>query len=241
MTLPALWLVYLTYPTILIYFALCSVAAAVAVDLATRWEEVVLPVLEVLIAYPVAWYLLHRFILHGRWLYKMKWSAALWKRVHFDHHQDPHRLDVLFGAPINTIPTIALVTVPLGYATAGLAGAAAAMATGFLMTCVYEFIHCIQHLNYNPRSRLVRRIKQDHLMHHYYNEHGNYGIMSFTPDLLFGTYHRRAREVPKSATVHNIGYDIEEARRYPYVMNLTGAPPRDRPAPAFVSDSKTPP
>src|SRR5262249_37922846 len=40
-------------------------------------------------AYPLVWYLLHRYVLDGSFLYKMPWSAALWKRIHFDHHRDP--------------------------------------------------------------------------------------------------------------------------------------------------------
>ena len=40
-------------------------------------------------AYPLVWYLLHRYVLHGSFLYKMLWSAALWKRIHFDYHRDP--------------------------------------------------------------------------------------------------------------------------------------------------------
>ena len=157
MTLPELWWTYATYPAIHVYVAFAVVAAGVAIAMATRWQTIVLPVLAVFIAYPMAWYLIHRFILHSRWLYKMQWSAALWKRIHFDHHQDPHRLEVLFGAPSNTLPTIAVVTLPLGYAVAGWPGAAAACAAGLVTTCVYEFVHCIQHLNYNPKSRIILR------------------------------------------------------------------------------------
>ncbi len=234
MTLPELWQAYATYPAIQLYAATGLAAAAVALVIATGWTDIALPVLAVFVVYPIAWYLIHRFILHGRWLYKMDWSAALWKRIHFDHHQDPHKLEVLFGAPSNTLPTIALVTVPVGYAIAGWPGSAAALAAGLATTCVYEFIHCIQHLNYKPRSRLILRLKQDHMAHHFHNENGNYGITSFTPDRLLGTYYRRARDVPKSASVYNLGYDLEEARRYPRVMELTGAPPRDRPRSAFA-------
>ncbi|HEX9461611.1 MAG TPA: sterol desaturase family protein [Alphaproteobacteria bacterium] len=235
MTLSELWPAYATYPAIQIYAVSAIGAAGIAVATATRWEEIALPVLAVLVAYPAAWYLIHRFILHGRWLYKMKWSAALWKRIHFDHHQDPHLLEVLFGAPSNTLPTIAVVTWPLGYAIAGWSGMATAFAAGLVTTCVYEFVHCIQHLNYKPKSRLVLRLKQNHLVHHFHNENGNYGITSFTPDMLLGTYYRNARERPKSASVYNLGYDLEEARRYPRVMELTGAPPRDRPPSAFAN------
>jgi len=237
MTLPELWRAYLTYPAIHIYIGCALLAAGAAIVSAPRWQAIALPVLIVLVAYPLAWYAIHRFILHGRWLYKMKWSAALWKRIHFDHHQDPHRLEVLFGAPSNTLPTIAVVTVPLGYLVAGWPGAAAAFAAGLVTTCVYEFVHCIQHLNYKPANRLILALKQFHLVHHFHNENGNYGIVTRIPDMLFATYYRDARERPKSASVYNLGYDIEEARRYPQVMVLTGAPPRDRPPPASATTS----
>jgi sterol desaturase/sphingolipid hydroxylase (fatty acid hydroxylase superfamily) len=235
MTLPELWRAYATYPAIQLYAVSGIVAAAFAIAGATVWTDIVLPVLAVLVAYPLAWYLIHRFILHGRWLYKMKWSASLWKRIHFDHHQDPHKLEVLFGAPSNTLPTIALITMPIGYAIGGWPAAATALAAGLATTCVYEFIHCIQHLNYKPKSRLIQRLKRDHMAHHFHNENGNYGITSFTPDRMLGTYYRHAREVPKSASVYNLGYDVDEARRYPRVMELTGAPPRDRPPSAFTA------
>ncbi|GGF47437.1 hypothetical protein GCM10011611_62350 [Aliidongia dinghuensis] len=235
MTLPELWWAYATYPAILLYAGAGLAAAAVAIATATGWTDVVPPIFAVLAVYPVAWYMIHRFILHGRWLYKMNWSAALWKRIHFDHHQDPHKLEVLFGAPSNTLPTIALVTLPIGYAIAGAPGAATALAAGLFTTCVYEFIHCIQHLNYKPKSRFIQRLKRDHLAHHFHNENGNYGITSFTPDRLLGTYYRQVRDVPKSPTVYNLGYDLDEARRYPRVMELTGSPPRDRPPSAFAA------
>jgi len=243
MTLPELWLAYATHPAINIYAALAVLATTAALATATRWEAVVLPVLAVLLAYPLAWYLIHRFILHGRWLYKIRWTAALWKRIHLDHHQDPHLLAVLFGAPGNTLPTIAVIAGPIGGATGGWTGAAAALAAGLATTCVYEFIHCIQHLNYKPRSRFILRLKQIHLAHHFHNENGNYGIASFLPDRLLGTYYRSVRERPKSASVYNLGYDLDEAHRYPGVMELTGAPPRAAPpgAGTGAADLKTVP
>jgi sterol desaturase/sphingolipid hydroxylase (fatty acid hydroxylase superfamily) len=68
------------------------------------------------------------------------------------------------------------------------------------------------------------------MAHHFHNEQGNYGIVSFLPDRLLGTYYRTARDRPRSASVFNLGYDVEEAGRFPWVMELTGAPPRDRPS-----------
>jgi hypothetical protein len=68
---------------------------------------------------------LHRWVLHSRWMFKVPLLASTWKRIHYDHHQDPNHLEVLFGALHTTLPTIALATAPIGYAIGGFGGAAA--------------------------------------------------------------------------------------------------------------------
>jgi sterol desaturase/sphingolipid hydroxylase (fatty acid hydroxylase superfamily) len=187
-------------------------------------------VLATMLAYPIAWYAIHRFILHSRFLYRSPVTAALWKRIHFDHHQDPHRMDVLFGSPLTTLPTILAIVIPLGWLVGnGVAGAAAAVAAGLVITCAYEFSHCIQHLNFKPRSRLLRRMKELHLTHHFHHEAGNYGITSFVVDRVFGTYYASARERRRSPHAFNLGYDVAEASRFPWVAQLSGGPPRDQP------------
>ncbi|HYE52891.1 MAG TPA: sterol desaturase family protein [Azospirillaceae bacterium] len=229
MNLRELWVAYWTYPAIVVYAALTVASGIGALWLAEGWTGIALAGLLATAIYPVAWYLIHRYILHGRWLYKMKWSAAMWKRVHFDHHQDPHKLEVLFGSLVNTLPTIAGVTLPVGWLIDGVPGALAALSVGLGTTCFYEFCHCIQHLNYRPKSEWLKRIKQLHMAHHFHNEDGNYGIVSFFPDRLFRSYYGEVRQRPRSPHVFNLGYDVEEAKRYPWVQELTGAPPRDRP------------
>lgn len=124
MTLPELWAAYLTYPAINLYAAIALAAGLYAGFTVRHWTQIALPIIAVLIVYPLVWYGLHRFVLHGRWLYRMRWSAALWKRIHFDHHQDPHKLEVLFGDPLNTIPTMAIITLPIGFVLGGWTGAA---------------------------------------------------------------------------------------------------------------------
>ncbi|AQS89022.1 fatty acid hydroxylase [Neoasaia chiangmaiensis NBRC 101099] len=229
MDLSQLWMAYLTYPTILAYFGLIVASAFLALRHHPSLMQILPPVIAVIAVYPVAWYLIHRFILHGQWLYRSPLTAGLWKRIHFDHHQDPHLLDVLFGSPLNTIPTIVIITMPIGYLIGGGPGAFAALATGFATTCVYEFFHCIQHLAYKPRWGWVARMKQLHVLHHFHDEDGNYGITNYLPDRLFGSYYKDARARVRSAHVFNLGYNIAQAARFPWVMRLTGAPPRDRP------------
>ncbi|OYV78400.1 MAG: fatty acid hydroxylase [Chromatiales bacterium 21-64-14] len=236
MGLGELTVAYLQYPAIQVYAALLVASAAVALLWGNlppnvRGTRILAAAALGVVVYPLAWYLIHRFVLHGRFLYRSPWTAAMWKRVHFDHHQDPHDLRVLFGALHTTLPTVAGVTLPLGVLIGGVNGAAAAFTAGLATTIFYEYCHCIQHLHYTPRSGFLRRIKRLHLMHHFHNENANFGITNFLWDRVAGTYHNAACEIPRSATVFNLGYTGEECTRYPWVTQRfraaerTGDPP----------------
>ncbi|NHN91177.1 sterol desaturase family protein [Acetobacter sicerae] len=229
MNLRQLWIAYLTYPTILLYFVLIVVSVILSVHFFAGWGATITSILAVMLVYPVVWYSLHRWILHGQWLYKSRWTASLWKRIHFDHHQDPHLLDVLFGAPATTLPTIGAVTIPVGWLIGGWGAAATAFGAGVTITCIYEFFHCIQHLNYKPKAAWIQRMKAWHVLHHFHDEDGNFGITSYVVDRAFGSFYEEARARPRSPSVFNLGYNLEQAKRYPWVMKLTGSPPRDRP------------
>ena len=227
MSLGDLIVAYATYPTVIVYVLLClaSIAGAVALGALANPLRCLAAVVAAVLIYPAVEYTLHRFVLHARWLYKHPMTAALWKRIHFDHHQDPNRLDVLFGSLSNTLPTIVLIGLPIGWLIGGPSAALSALAAAFVIMCVYEFCHCVQHLNYTPRSAWLRRIKKHHMAHHFHNETGNFGIISFWPDRLFGTHYPDVTARPRSATVFNLGYDGEDAARYPWVARLSGDGP----------------
>jgi len=221
MNMRALILAFFTYPAVLTYLTLTAAAGIVVLKTYTAAEPLFLAAFLTAFVYPLVWYVLHRWVLHGQYLYRIPQTAAVWKRIHFDHHQDPHNLVVLFGALYTTIPTIFIVTLPVGYAVGGMPGAATAFAVGMLSTCFYEFCHCVQHLNTMPRTRFMKRLKQLHLAHHFHNEQGNFGITNFLWDRLFNTYYEKSKDVPRSPTVFNIGYTEEMAKRYPWVDRLS--------------------
>lgn len=221
MDLRQLWLAYLGHVTIQVYGVLTLVALGVTAVFATAIAPLLLCAALVILVYPAVWYGLHRFVLHGKFLYRSPATAALWKRIHFDHHRDPHDLDVLFGSLPTTLPTVALVTMPIGYLVAGPAGVAAAFATGLLVTCFYEFCHCIQHLKTSPRWKWVQRIKKLHLQHHFHDERNNFGITNYVCDRLFGTFRAKPSAETRSDTVFNLGYTLDEVRRYPWVAERT--------------------
>jgi sterol desaturase/sphingolipid hydroxylase (fatty acid hydroxylase superfamily) len=213
--------VYLTHRSVLVYLGLAALSFGVAAWTATSPWPPLLAVAAMALLYPLAEYLVHRFVLHGRFMYKVPFLAATWKRVHYDHHRDPNDLRVLFGALYTTLPTIALVTLPLGALMGGVPGAAAAFGTGLLAFALYELCHCMQHLSFTPRSGFLRRVKQLHMAHHFHNESGNFGITSFLWDRLLGTLHDPPGTAPRSPTTFNLGYTEEEARRYPRVAELS--------------------
>jgi sterol desaturase/sphingolipid hydroxylase (fatty acid hydroxylase superfamily) len=233
MSLRELVAAYFQYPAIIAY--LLAAAAAIA---AFAWRPA--PLAPTLVAvgaatfiYPLVWYLLHRWVLHSRWMWRHALLASTWKRIHYDHHQDPNHLEVLFGALHTTLPTIGAATLPVGWAIgsfwqgpaaphAAFGAAMAAFATGLLTTCFYEFCHCIQHLAYKPKNKWLAEMKRQHMAHHFHDENGNYGITSFFWDRLFGTYYDRPQRPKKSPTVFNLGYTPEVAEQYPHVARLSG-------------------
>lgn len=215
---------YFSYPAVIVYLVLAALGLAGAVWLGALATPIrtALAFASAILMYPVVWYVLHRWILHSRFLYRFPATARLWKRIHFDHHQDPNRLDVLFGSLTNTIPTLLIATVPVGYVITGnWSGSLTAAASAMLFTCVYEFCHCIQHLNFQPKNAWLQRIKKLHMAHHFHNENGNFGIISFWPDKLLGTQYEDMTQMPRSRTVFNLGYDDAEAERYPWVAALS--------------------
>jgi sterol desaturase/sphingolipid hydroxylase (fatty acid hydroxylase superfamily) len=222
MTLKELWVAYLTYPAIIAYGLFALAAIGVWIWQPASLGQTLAAIAISTVVYPLVWYVLHRWVLHSRWMFKVPLLASTWKRIHYDHHQDPNHLEVLFGALHTTLPTIAIATAPIGYAIGGVGGAAIAFATGLLTTCFYEFVHCIQHLAYKPKNKWLAEMKKRHMAHHFHDENGNFGITTFFWDKLFGTHYDRPERPKKSPTVFNLGYTPEVADRYPHVARLSG-------------------
>lgn len=241
MTLRELVVAYFQYYAIQAYLLLTLVSVAVAIWQPPGLLAGAASALFAVVIYPLAWYLLHRYVLHSQWMWKSPLTAKTWKRIHYDHHQDPNHLEVLFGALYTTLPTIAIATIPAGYLIGGVGGAAIAFAAGLLTTCFYEFAHCIQHLSYKPKHPLLVEMKKRHMAHHFHDENGNFGITSFWPDRLFGTLYDRQDRPEKSETVFNLGYTDSVAEVYPWVSRMSGGVARGHPRKRAANQNETRP
>ncbi len=225
MTFDDLIRAYVTYPGIQVYAVLIVLATVAGAILTSNALMFGASILAGALLFPIAWYVTHRWILHGSWMYKVPALAALWKRIHYDHHRFPNDLSVLFGGLHTTLPTIVLLAGPLGYLIHGWAGAAGSITGTLLMTCFTEFMHAGEHLAFEPKSKFWQDIKKRHLAHHFHNENGNFGIAEFFWDKVFGTFYPELADKPRSATARNLGYTAEMAEKFPWVKALTDAEP----------------
>lgn len=212
---------FFTHYSIQVYLLLAIMGLVFSSMLAVAWMGPLIAMVVVWVLYPLVEYLVHRFVLHSHFMFKSEATAAVWKRIHFDHHQNPHELSVLFGALYTTLPTIALITLPIGALIAGWAGAASAFAAGCLIFTVYEFVHCIQHLPFTPKNKWLRDLKHHHLSHHFHSEQGNFGITTEALDRVFDTHYEKPKDVPRSPTRFNLGYDEDMREEYPWVASLS--------------------
>ena len=146
-------------------------------------------------------YGMHRFAFHAP---PAPWAFArkLQHRLHYDHHVDPRRLDLLFLPLWFLVPNLA-VTAALIRAILG-AGAVAPTLVGVMLAILhYEWVHYVAHIPYEPRTAWGRWIKQYHLRHHYLTEKAGFGVSNPSLDLIFGTYLDPSRN-EKSATVRKL-------------------------------------
>jgi sterol desaturase/sphingolipid hydroxylase (fatty acid hydroxylase superfamily) len=78
------------------------------------------------------------------------------------------------------------------------------------------------------------------MAHHFHDETGNFGITSFWPDRLFGTFYEREARTAKSPTVFNLGYTDEVAEAYPWVSAMSGGVAKGHPRRRAANENGTP-
>jgi sterol desaturase/sphingolipid hydroxylase (fatty acid hydroxylase superfamily) len=126
-------------------------------------------------------YLLHRYIFH--FVPKSKWGLRLHFIFHGVHHDYPRDAKRLVMPPSASIPLALLFyflflwLLPARMMDAFFAG----FLIGYL---VYDMTHyAIHHGNF--KSRVMKSIKQHHMLHHYSDSTKGYGVSSSLWDIFF--------------------------------------------------------
>ena len=202
---------------IALFYALAAIVLSVATIIVFGVSlRMVAAALASLLLLALLEYLIHRFLLHNQIFYRHPLSARIWRHLHYEHHMSPTETGGMIGPPQYAIPVMLLVTLPLGWLIGGAGGAAGAAAVGFWLVLAYEYAHGYAHLVTEPGSAYGRMLRHLHMLHHFHNEKGNFGVTSPVFDFIFGTYYTDPAKVARCPTARNLGYTADQARRYPW-------------------------
>ena len=146
-------------------------------------------------------YLMHRFAFHAR-PSRIVFVRQLQHRLHYDHHVEPGRLDLLFLPLWFLVPNLA-VTAALVALVLGPAATASTMLGVAAAILHYEWTHYVAHTSLRPLTPLGRWIKAYHLRHHFISEKLWFGVSNPSLDVVFGTF-RRPADAERSPTVRNL-------------------------------------
>jgi 4-hydroxysphinganine ceramide fatty acyl 2-hydroxylase len=143
----------------------------------------------------------HRFAFHAE-PSRFPFVKKLQHRLHYDHHVEPDRLDLMFLPVWFLVPTLAVTA--LGYALLfGWTVVASAIFGVMLAIFHYEWVHYVAHIPYQPLTPIGRWLKQYHLRHHFISEKFWFGVSNPTMDFVGRTY-KEAREVKRSGTTRKL-------------------------------------
>jgi hypothetical protein len=199
------------------------IAAAIVGALAGRaalgvptWRDAA-AVAFMLVVYPFGEWAIHVHLLHQRpFRVRGRKVDLISARAHRQHHEQPHRLDLINFSP-GEVLAILLLAVPAAVGIgAGLAAAIAGappagplvsmLLAGYVLVGVYEWTHFLIHTAHRPRSRYYRSIWRNHRLHHFKNERYWHGITNTVSDRVLGTFPDQ-REIRRSRTVRALHSD----------------------------------
>ncbi len=150
----------------------------------------------------VSEYTTHRFMFHAK-PSTIPFVLKLQHRLHYDHHIDPPKIELLFLPWWFVIPT---VLVYYGIFLAIVRNPALAFSLAFGSLCAllyYEWVHYVAHIPFNPVTPFGRYVKKYHLWHHFKNEHFWYGVTNPSMDFAGATY-RDVESVERSTSAREI-------------------------------------
>lgn len=179
--------------------ALCLMAVCVLAAAAAGGPRI-MPLYLVLgaLLFYVNEYSTHRFLFHAR-PSRNDWLRTKQHRLHYDHHVEPSRMDLLF-LPLWFLAPIMLLVALVAYALSASWALALSLELGISLAILhYEWVHFIAHQDYTPKTPWGRWMKRYHLRHHFVNEQLWFGVSNPSMDFVYGTY-RDPAEVTRSRT-----------------------------------------
>lgn len=128
-------------------------------------------------------YLIHRYIFH------MKTDNIHFRKIvfaiHGVHHAHSHDNDKMF---VPFVPAIFMASILLYVLNAILGDFSYPFFAGIIfMHQIYNYIHVIIHTNKFPNSKILKRLRENHIKHHHGYGEKCFGVTSTICDKLFKT------------------------------------------------------
>jgi dihydroceramide fatty acyl 2-hydroxylase len=132
-------------------------------------------------------YWLHRLVFH--WEPDNKFGRRMHFIIHGVHHDHPNDKLRLVMPPAVSIPLAALFFLgfSLLFGTPAVYPIFAGFLAGYLL---YDYTHYYVH-HFVPKSDLAKRLRQQHMRHHFQDHRYGYGVSSPIWDVVFRTLPRR--------------------------------------------------
>ena len=150
--------------------------------------ELVLLVAAGLLLWTLTEYWLHRLVFHWEPDHPIGARLHFIHGVHHDHPNDRLRLVMPPGASIPLAALFAGLFV-LVFGTPAAYPIFAGFIVGYL---AYDYTHYHLH-HHTPTTKLGRRLREQHMRHHFQDHRYGYGVSSPLWDIVFGTLPRRRR------------------------------------------------
>ena len=134
-------------------------------------------------------YWLHRLVFH--WEPDNEFGRRMHFIIHGIHHDHPNDKLRLVMPPAVSIPLAGLFF--LGFSLLfGIPAAYPIFAGLIIGYLAYDYTHYYVH-HFVPRSQLGRRLREQHMRHHFQDHRFGFGVSSPLWDVVFGTLPRRRR------------------------------------------------
>ena len=147
-------------------------------------------------------YTTHRFLFHMP-PPKNERLLKFLKRIHYDHHEVPNDLDLLFLPVWYSVPNNSLLLV-IAWLVTGSWNVAVAVVFGAVVALLYyEWVHYVAHRPIKPLTAWGRWMKKVHQWHHYKNENYWFGVTNPSMDFVMGTW-REEKEAELSSTARKL-------------------------------------
>ena len=175
---------------------ICTCAALGFAPLSPLW------ILAGVLVFHLSEYTFHRFLFHAP-PSKHGWLLKLQRRLHYDHHLEPARLDLLFLPLWFAVPNLA-ITALIARALLGDWPLGISLVLGAILALLqYEWVHYVAHIPYRPYTGFGRWMKRYHLWHHFKNERLWFGVSNPVLDFAYRTY-RQPDGVARSTTTREL-------------------------------------